>query len=269
MSLSPTGNISAPDTAPGGAAADPGRAVQARPTVALVVDDEPKIRDLARRYLEADGFQVLEAADGEAALTVLAETEPDIVVTDIMMPVLNGLELLRQIRLTSSVPVVMLTARDDEIDKVLALTTGADDYVTKPFGGRELAARLRAILRRLQPPHAASAPAAGGGEAAEAALAFDGITIDPGRRSVHISSGTVTVTALDYDLLLALARNPGLVLSRRQLLSAVWDDDAYVDERVVDVHIRTLRRALGDDAAHPSIIETVRSVGYRFLPPHA
>jgi DNA-binding response OmpR family regulator len=270
MSLSPTGNISAPDTAPGGgAAADPGRAVQARPTVALVVDDEPKIRDLARRYLEADGFQVLEAADGEAALTVLAETEPDIVVTDIMMPVLNGLELLRQIRLTSSVPVVMLTARDDEIDKVLALTTGADDYVTKPFGGRELAARLRAILRRLQQPHAASAPAAGGGEAAEDALTFAGITIDPGRRSVHTGSGRVTVTALDYDLLLALARNPGLVLSRRQLLAAVWDDDAYVDERVVDVHIRTLRRALGDDAAHPSIIETVRSVGYRFLPPPA
>jgi two-component system alkaline phosphatase synthesis response regulator PhoP len=235
--------------------------------VALVVDDEPKIRDLARRYLEADGFQVLEAADGEAALTVLAETEPDIVVTDIMMPVLNGLELLRQIRLTSSVPVVMLTARDDEIDKVLALTTGADDYVTKPFGGRELAARLRAILRRLQPPHAA--PPSGNGEAAEAALTFAGITIDPGRRSVHTSGGSVTVTALDYDLLLALARNPGLVLSRRQLLAAVWDDDAYVDERVVDVHIRTLRRALGDDAAHPSIIETVRSVGYRFLPPPA
>jgi len=267
MSHSPTGNTSAPDTAPGGrAAAD---AVQARPTVALVVDDEPKIRDLARRYLEADGFQVLEAADGEAALTVLAETEPDIVVTDIMMPVLNGLELLRQIRLTSSVPVVMLTARDDEIDKVLSLTTGADDYVTKPFGGRELAARLRAILRRLQPPHAASAPAAGDGEPAEAAFTFAGITIDPGRRSVHTSSGRATVTALDYDLLLALARNPGLVLSRRQLLAAVWDDDVYVDERVVDVHIRTLRRALGDDAAHPSIIETVRSVGYRFLPPAA
>ena len=239
--------------------------------MALVVDDEPKIRDLARRYLEADGFQVLEAADGEAALAVLAETEPDIVVTDIMMPVLNGLELLRQIRLTSSVPVVMLTARDDEIDKVLALTTGADDYVTVfPFGGRELAARLRAILRRLQQPHAASGPAAGGGgEAAEAALTFAGITIDPGRRTVHTSSGRVTVTALDYDLLLALARNPGLVLSRRQLLAAVWDDDAYVDERVVDVHVRTLRRALGDDAAHPSIIETVRSVGYRFLPPPA
>jgi DNA-binding response OmpR family regulator len=194
MSLPPVRNIPAPGTGPGGrAAADPGRAVQARPTVALVVDDE--------------------------------------------------------------------------IDKVLALTTGADDYVTKPFGGRELAARLRAILRRLQPPHTESA--ASNGEAAEAALTFAGITIDPGRRSVHTSSGRVTVTALDYDLLLALARNPGLVLSRRQLLAAVWGDDAYIDERVVDVHIRTLRRALGDDAAHPSIIETVRSVGYRFLPPAA
>jgi DNA-binding response OmpR family regulator len=273
MNLPPAGNIPAPDAEPDGRAtadrgrtsADRGRAVQARPTTALVVDDEPKIRDLARRYLEADGFQVLEAADGEAALAVLAETEPDIVVADIMMPVLNGLELLRRIRLTSSVPVVMLTARDDEIDKVLALTTGADDYVTKPFGGRELAARLRAIMRRLQPPHAG--PAAGNGVAAQAALTFAGLTIDPARRSVHTSSGSVTVTALDYDLLLALAHNPGLVLSRRQLLAAVWDEDAYIDERVVDVHIRTLRRALGDDAAHPSIIETVRSVGYRFLPP--
>ncbi len=126
------------------------------------MDDEPKIRDLARRYLEADGFQVLEAADGEAALAVLAEAEPDIVITDIMMPVLNGLELLSQIRLTSPVPVVMLTARDEEIDKVLALTSSADDYVTKPFGGRELAARLRAILGRMQPAQAA--PAAGNDE---------------------------------------------------------------------------------------------------------
>jgi DNA-binding response OmpR family regulator len=267
MTTSP-GNASTPGSAPAShATADPGHAVQGRPPAALVVDDEPKIRDLARRYLEADGFQVLEAADGEAALAVLAEAELDIVITDIMMPVLNGLELLRQIRLTSPVPVVMLTARDEEIDKVLALTSGADDYVTKPFGGRELAARLRAILRRMQPPQAA--PVAGNDEATGGTLTFVGITIDPGRRTVRTSSGTATVTALDYDLLLTLARNPGLVLSRRQLLAAVWDDDAYVDERVVDVHIRTLRRALGDDAANPSIIETVRSVGYRFLPPPA
>ena len=239
MSLSSAGNISAPDTEPGGrATAEPGRAVQARPTVALVVDDEPKIRDLARRYLEADGFQVLEAADGEAALTVLAETEPDIVVTDIMMPVLNGLELLRQIRLTSAVPVVMLTARDDEIDKVLALTTGADDYVTKPFGGRELAARLRAILRRLQTPHAA--PAAGHGEAAEAALTFAGVTIDPGRRSVHTSGGSVTVTALDYDLLLALARNPGLVLSPQAAASRRLGGRGVRGRTSRRLHIRNL-----------------------------
>jgi DNA-binding response OmpR family regulator len=270
MTIPPAGHTPTPGSAPAGhATADPGHAVPGRPAAALVVDDEPKIRDLARRYLEADGFQVLEAADGEAALAVLAGAEPDIVITDIMMPVLNGLELLRQIRLTSSVPVVMLTARDEEIDKVLALTSGADDYVTKPFGGRELAARLRAILRRLPPSQAAPAPAAGTGEATGGTLTFAGITIDPARRSVRTSSGTATVTALDYDLLLALARHPGLVLSRRQLLAAVWDDDAYIDERVVDVHIRTLRRALGDDAAHPSIIETVRSVGYRFLPPPA
>ncbi len=231
----------------------------------LVVDDEPKIRDLARRYLEADGFRVLEAADGEAALGILAEDKPDVVVLDITLPGLNGLELLRCIRLTSAVPIIMLTARDEEIDKVLALTSGADDYVTKPFGGRELAARLRAILRRLQ-PRMPSSPSARDDDAPEGKLAFPGITIDPSCRSVHTAVGAATVTALDYDLLLALARHPGMVLSRRQLLAAAWDDDAYVDERVVDVHIRSLRRALGDDATHPLIIETVRSVGYRFLP---
>jgi two-component system alkaline phosphatase synthesis response regulator PhoP len=234
--------------------------------LAVVVDDEPKIRDLARRYLEADGFCVLEAADGEAALGILADDKPDIVVLDITLPGLNGLELLRCIRLTSAVPIVMLTARDEEIDKVLALTSGADDYVTKPFGGRELAARLRAILRRLQ-PRMPSSPSAGDDDPPEGKLTFPGITIDPSCRSVHTATvGAARVTALDYDLLLALARHPGMVLSRRQLLAAVWDDDAYVDERVVDVHIRSLRRALGDDATHPLIIEAVRSVGYRFLP---
>ena len=162
----------------------------------------------------------------------------------------------------------MLTARDEEIDKVLALTSGADDYVTKPFGGRELAARLRAILRRLQ-PRMPSARALATTMQPEGKLAFPGITIDPACRSVHTAAGAARVTALDYDLLLALARHPGMVLSRRQLLAAVWDDDAYVDERVVDVHIRSLRRALGDDATHPLIIEAVRSVGYRFLPPPA
>jgi two-component system alkaline phosphatase synthesis response regulator PhoP len=160
------------------------------------------------------------------------------------------------------VPVIMLTAHDEEIDKVIGLTTGADDYVTKPFGGRELAARLRAILRRLEPATAAHRVPASN----DAALRFDAITIDPARRLVTTAGRAVNLTALDFDLLVALARSAGLVLSRRQLLLAVWKDDAFVDDRVVDVHIRTLRRALGDDAAKPTIIETVRSVGYRFLP---
>ena len=230
--------------------------------LALVVDDEPKIRDLARRYLEADGFAVLEAAEGEAALGILTEDKPDIVVLDITLPGLNGLELLRCIRLTSAVPIVMLTARDEEIDKVLALTSGADDYVTKPFGGRELAARLRAILRRLQ-PRVPSSPGAGAGDgdAPEDRLVFPGITIDPSCRSVHTAVGAARVTALDYDLLLALARHPGMVLSRRQLLATVWDDDAYVDERVVDVHIRRLRAKV-DDPFEKKLIQTVRGKGY-------
>jgi two-component system alkaline phosphatase synthesis response regulator PhoP len=230
------------------------------PVRVLVVDDEPKIRDLVRRYLEADGFNIREAADGTAALAALADYQPHMIVLDVVMPVLNGLEVLRRIRLTSNVPVVLLTAREDEIDKVLGLTTGADDYVTKPFGGRELAARLRAILRRLDRP---TQP---GGPAAEHVLRFDMLAIDVGRRRVTTAQGSANPTALDFDLLLAFASSPGQVLSRRQLLHAVWKDDDYVDERVVDVHIRTLRRALGDDASNPHVIETVRSVGYRFLP---
>jgi DNA-binding response OmpR family regulator len=233
-----------------------------RATRVLVVDDEPKIRDLVRRYLQADGFEVIEAEDSTTALTALADDPPDMVVLDVMMPVLNGLEVLRRIRLTSTVPVIMLTAREEEIDKVIGLTGGADDYVTKPFGGRELAARLRAILRRLEPTTATHAPTAAG----DAVLRFDAITIDPGRRKITTSNGDVNLTALDFDLLLTLARSPGLVLSRRQLLLAVWGNDAFIDERVVDVHVRTLRRALSDDATKPMIIDTVRSVGYRFLP---
>jgi DNA-binding response OmpR family regulator len=236
----------------------------ARPIHVLVVDDEPKIRDLARRYLEADGFEVTEAADGTAALAAVADTPPDMIVLDIMMPVLNGLDVLRRIRATSNVPVLLLTARDDEIDKVIGLTAGADDYVTKPFGGRELAARIHAILRRLGPPHPTTEnqPL----HFVEQVLRFDGITIDVGRRRITTPHGTAEATAMDFDLLITLARAPGQVLSRRQLLAAVWNDGSYTDERVVDVHIRTLRRALHDDANRPTIIDTVRSVGYRFLP---
>ena len=182
-----------------------------------------------------------------------------------MMPMLNGLEVLRRIRAVSDVPVLLLTARDEEIDKVLGLTAGADDYVTKPFGGRELAARLHAILRRLDRVIARPVSEARL-DNPDRVLHFDGVTIDIGRRRVTAGEATVETTALDFEVLLALARAPGQVLTRRQLITAVWNGDTYTDERVVDVHIRTLRRALRDDATAPTIIETVRSVGYRFLP---
>jgi two-component system alkaline phosphatase synthesis response regulator PhoP len=237
-----------------------------RQTRVLVVDDEPKIRDLVCRYLQADGFAVAEAIDGQGALSALADYDPDLIVLDVSMPVLSGLEVLRQIRLSSDVPVLLLTARDDEIDKVVGLTAGADDYVIKPFGGRELAARLRAIMRRIDRAEQHVAPALPN-VAARQELRFDGITIDVGARRVTTTTdAAIDLTAMDFDLLLTLARAPGQALSRRQLLAAVWSDDVYTGERVVDVHIRTLRRALGDDATQPTIIDTVRSVGYRFLP---
>lgn len=229
-----------------------------QPTV-LVVDDEPKIRDIVRRYLEADGFAVTEQADGPGALSAAGEQHPDLIVLDVMLPGLDGVEVLRRLRESSQVPVILLTARDEEVDKLIGLAVGADDYVTKPFSGRELAARARVILRRVAP-----APS---GPTASATVRRGALTIDPARREVTTAHGPATLTALDFDLLLALARHPGLVLTRRQLLRTVWGADYYGDERVVDVHIRTLRKALGDDAADPVYIETVRSIGYRLIVP--
>jgi DNA-binding response OmpR family regulator len=238
-----------------------------RPLTILVVDDEPKIRDLVRRYLEADGFAVIEADDGTTALEVFERDQPDMVVLDVMMPALGGLEVLRRIRTTSDVPVLLLTALEEEIDKVVGLSVGADDYVTKPFGGRELAARLRAIQRRSRTRVALAVRTAGQEGGPDLVLRYPQLTIDVSRRHVVVRGNeTVSLTAMDFELLVCLARSSGRVLTRRQLLVAVWDDDAFVEERVVDVHVRTLRRALSDDAARPTVIETVRSVGYRFLP---
>ena len=229
-----------------------------QPTV-LVVDDEPKIRDIVRRYLEADGFAVLEQGDGPGALFAAREQHPDLIVLDVMLPGLDGVEVLRRLRESSQIPVILLTARDEEVDKLIGLAVGADDYMTKPFSGRELAARARVILRRVTP----ASPEA----AASAPVRHGALTIDPGRHKVTTAHGPATLTALDFDLLLTLARHPGLVLSRRQLLQSVWGADYYGDERVVDVHIRTLRKALGDDATDPVYIETVRSIGYRLIAP--
>jgi DNA-binding response OmpR family regulator len=227
-----------------------------KPTV-LVVDDEPKIRAIVRHNLEADGFTVTEQADGPGALRAALDEHPDLIVLDVMLPGLDGVEVLRRLRETSQVPVILLTARDEEVDKLIGLAVGADDYVTKPFSGRELAARARVILRRAN--RAPDGPKAG------EPIRHGQLTIDPARREVTTPSGPAAVTALDFELLLVLARHPGQVLTRRQLLQHVWGRDYYGDDRVVDVHIRTLRKALQDDAANPAYIATVRSIGYRLI----
>ena len=225
----------------------------------LVVDDEPKIRDLVRRYLEADGFAVTEQGDGPGALHSAERDHPDLIILDVMLPGLDGVEVLRTLRQTSQVPVILLTARAEEVDKLIGLAVGADDYVTKPFSGRELAARARVILRRAGQSQVAP-------DSTEP-VRHGSLVIDPARREVTTAGGPATLTALDFDLLLALARHPGQVLSRQQLLHLVWGEDYFGDDRVVDVHIRTLRKALGDDAASPAYIATVRSIGYRLIAP--
>jgi DNA-binding response OmpR family regulator len=221
----------------------------------LVVDDEPHIRAVLRGYLEADGFAVSEAADGEAAVRQLHQQSPDLVLLDVMLPGMDGLEVLRQVRTFSDVYVILVTARAEEVDKLVGLGVGADDYVTKPFSPREVAARVKAVLRRGR----------GVRDAGAAVLRFEGLTVDPGAREVRADDMPVALSALEFDVLAALADTPGRVFSRRQLLERVWGYDFFGDERVVDVHIRSLRARLGDDAANPRLIATVRGVGYKFV----
>lgn len=222
----------------------------------LVVDDEIKIREIVRRYLEQDGYEVAEAEDGDTALRVARELDPDLVVLDVMMPGTDGIEVLRALRSESDVPVILLTARTEEVDKLVGLSVGADDYVTKPFSPRELVARVKTVLRR---------PRTGPPVEAGDRLEFAGLVIDLARREVERDGQLVELTALEFDLLAALARNPGRVFTRRQLLEEVWGWDFYGDERVVDVHIRRIRRALGDRTESPELIGTVRGVGYKFV----
>jgi DNA-binding response OmpR family regulator len=221
----------------------------------LVVDDEPHIRAVLRGYLEADGFAVSEAADGQAALRSLRQDPPDVVLLDVMMPGLDGLDVLRQLRTFSDVFVIMLTARAEEVDKLVGLGVGADDYVTKPFSPREVTARVKAVLRRDRRTR----------DSATAVLRFEGLTVDQDAREVRVNGTPVALSALEFDVLAALAEAPGRVFSRRQLLERVWGYDFFGDERVVDVHIRSLRARLGDDAASPQLIGTVRGVGYKFI----
>jgi DNA-binding response OmpR family regulator len=226
-------------------------------TKILVVDDEAPIRKLVRSYMEAEGYEVLEGDNGEQAVALARSSSPDLIVLDVGMPILDGVETLRMIRTFSDVYVVMLTARSDEVDKLIGLSVGADDYLTKPFSPRELVARIKAVLRRSRGAAAAS-------DADR--LAFGDLIIDLARRRVTVHAGEAELTTLEFDLLAALAAQPGRVFSRRQLIEAIWGWDYFGDERVVDVHIRKLRKGLGDDAGEPRFVGTVRGVGYKFIP---
>lgn len=222
----------------------------------LVVDDEANIRDLVGVYLTSAGFDVVTAADGNAGLETFNEHSVDLVILDIMLPGLTGPELLACIRETSDVPVIMLTARESDLDKVTLLEGGADDYVTKPFSPPELVARVRAMLRRRDaalPATAQSSPR----------IVLGGLEIDPSEREVTVDGTLVVLTAREFDFLAAMAGDPGVVFSRERLIERAVGYTDFVDSRGVDVHVRHLREKLGDDAADPRFIETVRGVGYR------
>ncbi len=229
----------------------------------LVVDDETTLVELVRSYLEREQYDVLTATDGPTALQLARATQPDLVVLDVMLPGVDGLEVCRQLRQFSDAYVIMLTARADEMDKILGLTVGADDYLTKPFSPRELVARIKALLRR--PHQTASALLRGAEQPGESPTPqqWGNLMIDEAQHEVMLHGQPVTLTAREFALLLALARYPGRVFTRPQLLEQVWGD-AYYDEHVVDVHIANLRKKLEADPAHPEYLETVRGVGYRF-----
>ncbi len=225
----------------------------------LVVDDERPLVDLVSSYLEREGFSVLRAYDGREALEIARTSSPDLVVLDIMLPEIDGLEVCRQLRQFSDAYVLMLTARTEEIDRVVGLSVGADDYLTKPFSPRELVARVRAMLRR---PRTMAGSTASPVESRTAQ--FDGLLIDYGAHEVSRAGQSVPLTPIEFRLLETLSTYPGLVFTRDQLIERVWGNDFYGDEHTVDVHVSNLRRKLEPDPTQPVWIETVRGVGYRF-----
>jgi DNA-binding response OmpR family regulator len=221
----------------------------------LLVDDEESVRTLLTFPLERDGYTVVQASDGEEALDRFEAQPVDLVVLDIMLPKLDGLEVCKRLRATSTVPIIMLTARDDELDKVLGLELGADDYITKPFSIREFRSRVRALLRR----------AAIGRPGPDDDLIEAGpLTLDLGRRHVEVRGRPVQLTYVEFELLRTLASAPGRVFSRRMLLESLWGDADYRDPRTIDVHVRHLREKLEQEPREPEFIFTVRGVGYRF-----
>ena len=229
----------------------------------LVVDDETALVELVQSYLEREQYEVLTATDGRAALDLARTAQPDLVVLDVMLPIMDGIEVCRQLRQFSDAYVIMLTARAEEIDKILGLTVGADDYLTKPFSPRELVARIKALLRRPRQTATALHPGTEPLDDTPAPQHWDDLTIDEAQHEVTLQGQPVELTAREFALLLALAQHPGRVFTRAQLLEGVWGD-AYYDDHVVDVHIGNLRKKLETDPAHPHYLETVRGVGYRF-----
>jgi two-component system, OmpR family, response regulator len=223
----------------------------------LLVDDEESVQRLLAYPLEREGFRVVQARDGQEALDRFAAHQIDLVVLDVMLPRLDGLEVCKRLRAESNVPIIMLTARDDELDKVLGLELGADDYITKPFSIREFRSRVRALLRR-----AANPPRPGPDE--DELIAVDGLKIDLGRRSVEVRHVPVQLTYVEFELLRTMASHPGRVYSRRMLLEALWGGADYREPRTIDVHVRHLREKLERDPREPEYILTVRGVGYRF-----
>nr|WP_232303926.1 response regulator transcription factor [Pseudofrankia sp. DC12] len=231
----------------------------ARPGVrALVVDDEPALVRAVAGYLEREGFSVVSAADGESALRAARADVPDVVVLDLMLPGIDGIEVCRVLRTFTDAYVIMLTARADEVDKLVGLSVGADDYLTKPFSPRELVARIRAMLRR---PRATA-----GQEEPEGVRRSGDLAIDPSAREVRRGDEVVELTRTEFDVLAALAARPRQAFTRRQLIDAVWGGDWVGDEHLVDIHVGHARRKLGDDPADPRYILTVRGIGYRMGP---
>jgi DNA-binding response OmpR family regulator len=224
----------------------------------LVADDDSQIRQILRLYLENAGFTVLDAENGVTALLLFQQSHPDLVILDIMMPVLDGLETARQIRKLAAIPIILLTARVEDDDKLSGFETGADDYVTKPFSPGEVVARVQAILRRTaQPPTTTAA-------ADTPALSFGALSIDAAARAVKIGAEEIELTAREFDLLHTLASHPGHIYTRESLLSALWGYGAEADTRTVDVHVQRLRTKLRNDAASDWNLTTVWGVGYRF-----
>ncbi|HEY7031274.1 MAG TPA: response regulator transcription factor [Thermomicrobiales bacterium] len=225
------------------------------PTV-LIVDDEPIVREVVADYLRKDGFRVESAADGPEALSRFATARPDLVLLDLMLPGIDGLEVCRRIRTASNVPIIMVTAKSEETDTIIGLGVGADDYVAKPFSPRELVARIKAVLRRAStPPLAEGDP-----------LRFGSLTIRPDRRQVEVAGNVVELTAREFDLLEFLAQHPGQVFTRDELLDKVWDWSYASDGGTVTVHIRRLRQKIEADPERPRYVKTVWGVGYKFEP---